>query len=53
MLAKEKKEVEDLRRSMLCVNCRTPVRDVGPSPNAHQNSKPLIKLSFPTLIHYG
>ncbi|XP_064608004.1 fas-binding factor 1 homolog [Liolophura sinensis] len=40
MLSKEKKEVEDLRRSMLCVNCRTPVRDMGPSPTHHSFSSP-------------
>ncbi|CAL1530619.1 unnamed protein product [Lymnaea stagnalis] len=36
-LAREKKEVENLKKSSLCTNCRSPVNGFGSVPVVHQN----------------
>ena len=38
-LAQEKKAVEQSRSSLLCVSCRTPIKDTGPSHASAQGEK--------------
>ncbi|XP_064638032.1 fas-binding factor 1-like isoform X2 [Lineus longissimus] len=46
-LSKDKRDVENARKSVLCMNCRTPVRDTGAGPSDQAMLQPVHVQAWP------